>query len=126
MTLWQLKRISTGEALSNPQTLPENWGPIFGLENFKDRLGDLSWVSIPDQGWFEVDQDTMIDTTTSEELLQSMENRINDIIKEADGMIASPTSKGHIGDWIEYKKSLQEICMQGGYPTDITWPPKPE
>jgi hypothetical protein len=52
-TLWQLKKISTNEALSEPQPLPENWGPIFGLHGFIEKLGDLSWVGVPDQGWFD-------------------------------------------------------------------------
>jgi hypothetical protein len=54
--LWQLKKISTGEALNEPQKLPTNWGPIFGLSGFQDRLGDLSWLgaAYSDHGWFVV------------------------------------------------------------------------
>ena len=54
--LWQLKNLSTNEALGAPQELPENWGPIFGLSGVKDKLGDLAWVGLPDQGWFETTQ----------------------------------------------------------------------
>ena len=64
--LWQLKKLSTGEALNEPQSLPENWGPIFGLHGFLDKLGDLSWLgdAYADQGWFEVG-DAPPDPTTS-------------------------------------------------------------
>ena len=56
MKLWQLKKLSTGEALNEPQLLPENWGPIFGLHGFMDRIGDLSWLgeAYEGQGWVEV------------------------------------------------------------------------
>jgi len=37
--LWQLKNLSTNEALNEPQRLPENWGPIFGMAGIQDRLG---------------------------------------------------------------------------------------
>lgn len=56
MNLWQLKKISTGEDIGEPKPLPENWGPIFGMHNIKDRLQDLSWLKNPDiedLGWFD-------------------------------------------------------------------------
>jgi hypothetical protein len=55
MKKWQLKRLSTGEALNEPQDLPDNWKNIFGLKASIDRLGDLTWAGHPDMGWFEVD-----------------------------------------------------------------------
>ena len=55
MKKWQLKKLSTGEALNEPQDLPDNWKNIFGLKGSLDRLGDLSWAGHEDLGWFEVD-----------------------------------------------------------------------
>lgn len=54
--MWQLKKLSTDEALSEPGPLPVNWGPIFGLEGIKDKLGDLSWLgsAYSDTGWVEL------------------------------------------------------------------------
>ena len=51
--LWQLKKLSSGESLNEPQLLPENWGPIFGMAGFADRIGDLSWLgeAYNDIGW---------------------------------------------------------------------------
>ena len=54
--MWQRRKLSTNEALSEPGPLPTNWGPIFGLEGIKDRIGDLSWVGshYADMGWVEL------------------------------------------------------------------------
>jgi hypothetical protein len=112
MILWQLKEISTGKALTRPQSLPENWGPIFGLENFKDRLGDLSWVGMPDQGWFEVDTETSEAFLTSEEKIHSIQSQIDSILAEtADKVMAENTtiSKGEQALWIKYRNALGEI-----------------
>ena len=38
--LWQLKKLSDGSALSEPQPLPENWGPIFGLHGHEHYKAD--------------------------------------------------------------------------------------
>jgi hypothetical protein len=53
--MWQLKRLSTGEALNEPQDLPDNWKNISSLKGSIDRLNDLAWAGHPDMGWFEVD-----------------------------------------------------------------------
>ena len=54
--LWQLKKLSDGSALNEPQPLPENWGPIFGLAGIQDQLADLGWLgeAYNDMGWFVV------------------------------------------------------------------------
>ena len=50
--MWQLKRLSTGEALNEPQDLPDNWKNISSLKGSIDRLNDLTWAGHPDMGWF--------------------------------------------------------------------------
>ena len=56
--MWQRRKLSTNEALSEAGPLPSNWGPIFGLEGIKDRIGDLSWVGLyyDDMGWVELSE----------------------------------------------------------------------
>ena len=56
--MWQRRKLSTNEALSEAGPLPSNWGPIFGLEGIKDRIGDLSWVGLyyADMGWVELSE----------------------------------------------------------------------
>jgi hypothetical protein len=54
--MWQLRKLSTNEALSEAGPLPNNWGPIFGLHGFLDKIGDLSWIgpAYADKGWVEL------------------------------------------------------------------------
>ena len=128
MIMWQLRELSTGKALSNPQTLPENWGPIFGLENFKDKLGNLSWVNMPDMGWFEVDIETIKVELTTEEKAQSINNQIAYMLAESVEKVMVDNlslSKGELSLWIDYRNALREIPLQGGFPDDISWPAKP-
>jgi hypothetical protein len=48
--MWQLKRLSTGEALNEPQDLPDNWKNISSLKGSIDRLNDLSLGRSPGHG----------------------------------------------------------------------------
>lgn len=54
--MWQLRKLSTNEALSEAGPLPNNWGPIFGLHGFLEKIGDLSWIgpAYADKGWVEL------------------------------------------------------------------------
>jgi|DEB0MinimDraft_6_1074348.scaffolds.fasta_scaffold311714_1 hypothetical protein len=56
---WQLRKLSTKEPLSKPGPLPNNWGPIFGLHGFIDKIGDLSWIgpTYVDKGWVALSKD---------------------------------------------------------------------
>ena len=126
--LWQLKEITTGKALNEPQKLPENWGPIFGLNGFVDRIGDLSWLGSDyvNQGWFVVGEAPPEPATSSEAELAW--DRAKALLKESDWAMLSdvPMSSGEKADWIEYRQALREIKLQSGFPDNIIWPPKPE
>ena len=124
--LWQLKRISTNQALNEPQKLPENWGPIFGLSGVKDKLGDLSWIGLEDQGWFEV-EGTL--PSSGESTLSDIEwNKAKGLLIDSDWSMLSdvPMTVGDKQKWIEYRKALREIKLQEGFPDTISWPAKPE
>lgn len=124
--LWQLKRISTNQALNEPQNLPENWGPIFGLSGVKDKLGDLSWVGLEDQGWFEV-EGTLPSSGVSS--LSDIEwNKAKGLLIDSDWSMLPdvPMTAGDKEKWIEYRKALREIKLQEGFPDTISWPAKPE
>jgi hypothetical protein len=56
---WQLRKLSTNEPLTAPGPLPNNWGPIFGLHGFIDKIGDLSWIgpTYVDKGWVALSKD---------------------------------------------------------------------
>lgn len=142
--LWQLKKISSGEGLSEPQLLPENWGPIFGMEAIKDQLGDLSWLGeqFQDHGWFEVgdapepepDPEPVIPPAPEPEppiTLPPLEYAVKEVknrLAESDWAMLPdvPLSKGKKQEWVDYRHSLREIKYQDGYPENINWPSKPE
>lgn len=127
--LWQLKKISTGEALNDPQLLPENWNGIFGLEGFKERLHDLSWVGLNDQGWFEVPGELPVAETSTSALTPSefALQRALQLLQESDWTMLSDIS--HTREkkiqWIEYRAKLRDIEKQAGFPDTIAWPTKP-
>ena len=124
--MWQLRKLSTGENLNSPQPLPENFGPIFGLHGFKERLGDLSWVGLPDRGWFEVDVEEP--TLTLEDKKKIIDDQIKHLLNETSPYVAVDNyniTKAERSDWLEYRRLLKEIQYQPGYPEDIYWPAKP-
>jgi hypothetical protein len=89
--LWQLKKLSSGEALNEPQRLPENWGPIFGMQGFIDRIGNLSWLGegYNDQGWVQVevaDVDTSLTLNEQKEVINAMVKKLLD-----DGFVIEST-----------------------------------
>jgi len=127
MKLWQLKKLSTNEALNEPQKLPENWGPIFGLAGIEDKLSDLSWLGKPyeDQGWFVVG--TLPDPVFSSPVELALE-RVKQLLLESDWSVLSdvPMTSGNRALWIEYRRALREVKLQPDFPNNIKWPKIPE
>lgn len=125
--LWQLKRLSTGESLNDAQALPENWGPIFGLAGFTDKLSDLSWLGADyaDMGWFVVGDIPSIAEEASTS--QTEWERAKQLLIESDWSVLPdvPMTAGERDDWIEYRRKLREIKLQAGFPEDIDWPSPP-
>lgn len=124
--MWQLKKLSTGEALNEPQKLPENWGSIFGMGGIKDRLGNLSWLgdAYVDQGWFEVGEETPA-TLTADEANATIAQRLKDTawaVAEDDLTI----TRGQRADWMAFRQALRNIPLQPGFPVNIVWPSQPE
>ena len=126
--LWQLKKLSSGEALNEPQKLPENWGPIFGLSGFIDKIGDLSWLgdAYNDTGWVIVG-DAPPDPATSTKAELEWE-RAKQLLRESDWAVLPdvPMTSGTKALWIEYRRALREIRLQAGFPNNIQWPKAPE
>lgn len=124
---WQLKKISTNEVLIDPQPLPENWGPIFGMSGFKDKLNDLSWIGKPDLGWFEVEvSDTSITTAKNKEIIDS---QIKHFLNETAEYVAVDNvniTKGERAEWSEYRRLLKDIPNQATYPNEVEWPKRPD
>jgi hypothetical protein len=127
--LWQLKNLTTNEPINEPQPLPENWGPIFGLSGFIDKLDDLGWLGeeYANTGWFIVGEES--DPPVDESLLRQTEwERAKQLLQESDWTMMPDVSmtKGDKSMWIEYRRQLREIRLQAGFPFEIEWPLPPE
>ena len=123
--LWQLKKLSTNEELNEPQKLPENWGPIFGMGGIKDRLGDLSWLgdAYADQGWVEVGEEAPTPVTA-----EDVNATIAQLLKDTAWAVAEDDvtiTKGQRADWMAFRQALRDIPLQAGFPTDVVWPTEP-
>lgn len=126
--LWQLKNLSSGEALNEPQRLPENWGPIFGLSGFIDRIGNLGWLgeAYNDTGWVVVGDAPALPTASTPAELEW--ERAKQLLRESDWSMLPdvPMTSGDKALWIEYRRALRDIRLQSGFPNDIQWPAAPE
>ena len=124
MKKWQLKRLSTGEALNEPQDLPDNWKNISSLKGSIDRLNDLAWAGHPDMGWFEVDVlDPVVD------IQKIVDDQIAHFLVETAPMVAMDNismTKAKRQEWMDYRKKLQEIPLNPDYPNEVFWPTRPE
>ncbi len=126
--IWQLKKLSDGSALSEPQPLPENWGPIFGLAGIADQIGDLSWLgdAYKDMGWVQVgDAPEPPATSTPAEIAWDRAKRL---LAESDWSMLPdvPMTSAEKSAWIEYRRALRDIRLQAGFPDSIQWPARPE
>lgn len=123
--MWQLKKLSTGEAINEAQSLPENWGPIFGMAGIKDRLGDLSWLgdAYADQGWVEVGEPSKIAMS-----VEDANATVEQMLKNTAWAVASDNTsltKEQFAQWMEYRRALREVHLQVEFPTSIVWPAEP-
>lgn len=125
--LWQLKNLQSGEPLNKPQPLPENWGPVFGLHAYEDKLGDLSWMGTEyeNQGWFVVGEEPPLPKeATPEELAWE---RAKKLLSQSDWAMLPdiPMNKAKKAEWVEYRMALRDIRSDENFP-DPTWPKAPE
>lgn len=119
-----MRNPKTGENLNDPQPLPENWGPIFGMNGVKERLGDLSWLGITDQAWFEVEVPEQ-----SFDMKAFIDDQIKHFLTQSLPMVSPDNTgitKSQWQAWMDYRKKLQEIPLQPDYPNEVFWPTKPE
>ncbi len=128
-----MRKLSTNQNLNEPQPLPENWGPIFGMHGFTEKLGDLSWLGDPeltDKGWFET---SIPDTGTTD--IEAGLTKAEQVWNTAKKQLAAsdwsmlpdvPMTAGDKTLWIEYRRALREIRSQDGFPDSVSWPAMPE
>lgn len=123
-----MKRLSSGEELSEPQPLPENWGPVFGLQNFEDKLSDLSWIGPEhaDTGWFYVgDEPPPPEPASREDLIHQ---EAWDRLRQSDYLMLpdEPITAGKRAQWIEYRRELRRIREMKFFNQDFEMPKAPD
>lgn len=93
------------------------------MDGVKDRLGDLSWLGITDQAWFEVEVNELPNEIKKhvDDLMSKRLKECEDIFKDVSGL-----TKAKWQEWVNYQQSLQNIPLQVGYPNEVFWPIKPE
>jgi hypothetical protein len=121
--MWQLRKLSTNEALSEAGPLPNNWGPIFGLHGFLEKIGDLSWIgpTYVDQGWVKL-------TNAEQEALRKSEvlTRVETEKAIANKALNNPaiTIESKIA-WSEYLIALDAVCLCPDFDCDPKFPIRP-
>ena len=121
--MWQLRKLSTSEALSEPGPLPDDWGPIFGLHNIKEKLGDLSWLgpAHADKGWFEL---------TETELKQIRESEVRARVDAEKAVAAEALGASDLllkdkVAWNDYLIALDAVCLSADFDCSPKFPIRP-
>jgi len=122
--MWQLRRLSTSEPLSDVGPLPNNWGPIFGLHGIQERLGDLSWLGpdYEDLGWLELTEADIRSIKESEAM-----SRVD--AEKALAVEALNDPNIVVGDkiaWNEYLLALDTVCLCPDLDCDPKFPIRPD
>jgi hypothetical protein len=112
--MWQLRKLSTNEPLSEAGPLPNNWGPIFGLHGFLDKIGNLLWIgpAYADQGWVE-----LTEPEQKEILSAKIMSQLNTKKVEAGKTIVLPNiTVEQKSVWVNYLLSLDLVPLQADFP----------
>lgn len=121
--MWQLRKLSTNEALSEAGPLPNNWGPIFGLHGFLDKIGDMSWAGsyYADKGWVELTKTEQKEVLTSQAL-----QRINQEKEAANtALSSSEITVEQKSAWLNYLLALDLVSLQVDFPFNPMLPARP-
>ena len=121
--MWQLRRLSTNEVLSKAGPLPNNWGPIFGLHGFLEKIGDLSWIgpAYADKGWVELTDAEQEDLIKAEVMA-----RVEAEKAFANAALNNPTiTVAEKIVWDNYLLALDAVCLCPDFDCDPKFPPRP-
>jgi len=98
------------------------------LAGIQDQLGDLSWLgdAYADQGWVVVGEAPAEPAqSTASELAWE---KAKQLLRDSDWSMLSdiPMTRSTKALWVDYRRTLREVRLQTGFPTNIQWPTKPE
>lgn len=95
------------------------------MENVADRLHDLSWLDMPDLGWFIVGElPPPPPEATREELIRQ---EAWDRLRACDWTMCpdEPLTAGERAEWREHRAELRQICRMKAFPADFQFPDQP-
>ena len=122
--MWQLRKLSTKEPLSEAGPLPDNYGPIFGLAGIKDKIGDLSWIgsAYADMGCVKL---------SPEEELEILKNQVATRIEEEKAIANKALQESSLTveqktHWIDYLLKLDEVYLSANFDSNVRFPARPE
>jgi len=97
------------------------------MSGFIDQIGDLSFVGIEDQGWFQVEGDAPVAPPVSTPGKLAWQTAKSLLAASDWSMLPDvPLTNGNKQLWQSYRKALREIRLQAGFPDNINWPSKPQ
>lgn len=121
--MWQLRKLSTNEPLSEAGPLPNNWGPIFGLHGFLDKIGDLSWIgpAYADQGWVELTEQDKKELIKANAMSRLAHEKAVAMKTLNDPLL----TLGQKTAWENYVIALDAMCLCPDFDCDPKFPSKP-
>lgn len=98
------------------------------MAGIQEKLGDLSWLgeAYADQGWVQVEGEETTTPQASPAILAW--EKAKELLRQSDWTMLSdvPMTVDERQAWKDYRAELRNIRTQSGFPTNITWPTKPE
>lgn len=99
------------------------------------QLTRQQWAEIVEGGHNKVSNDgssSTVDVRTQEQVANSVRNKRNNLLKHEVDPIAGNTlrwdelASDRQSELASYRTALLDVPQQGGFPSNITWPTKPE
>ena len=89
------------------------------IEKFDFTLDDFSDAPVPERPTYNPDERAL------EEEAAEVRTQRDALLKDSDWTQVSDAPVDHQA-WADYRQALRDVPQQAGFPTEITWPVKPE
>ena len=98
-------------------TLEQNTSEI---ERFGFTLADFPDAPVPEAPAYNPDERQL------EQEAEEVRTQRDALLKESDWAVLPDAPVADEQAWKDYRQALRDVPEQGGFPTDINWPEKPE